>query len=327
MRRREFIKLVGAAAATWPLSAGAQQSSERPVIGVLVPISPPAAARNLEALRAGLRELGYSEDRNITLKIVYADGVVERFPALAAELVALKPAVIVAGSPPAALAVRDITRTIPIVMNSSPDPVAVGLASSIARPGGNVTGFWWGDKTLVGKRFGLLKEISPDVVRVAFLVRADDPTEAEELKEAPLASSALGLELRVLGVRTAGEFEAAFATSVREKMQGICVGTSPLFVSNRAQLVALASHARLPAIYSFREFTAAGGLMSYGASLSDLYRRKAGFIDKILKGASPADLPIERPVTFELLINAKSAKALGLNVPSTLLARADEVIE
>jgi putative ABC transport system substrate-binding protein len=326
MRRRTFIKLASAAAA-WPLPANAQQSSERRVIGVLLPISQTAAARNLEALRAGLRGLGYSEDRNITIETRYAEGVIDRLPALAAELVALRPSVIVAGSPPAALAVRNITGTIPIVMNSSPDPVAIGLASSIARPGGNVTGFWWGDKTLVGKRFGLLKEVVPDAVRVAFLVHPDDPTDVEEIKEAPTASGALGLTVRILESRTVSEFEAAFETSVRGNIQAICVGTSPLFVSNRTELVALAARARLPAVYSFREFATVGGLMSYGASLADLYRRKAAIIDKILKGANPADLPIERPITYELLINLKSAKALGLNMPPSLFARADEVIE
>ena len=319
--------LVGSAAAAWPLVARAQQPPARPVIGVLSPISAAAAARNVEALRAGLRDLGYSEDRNITLDMRYADGAIERLPKLAAELVALSPAVIVAGSPAAALAVRDATRTIPIVMNSSPDPVALGLASSIARPGGNVTGFWWGDETLVGKRLELLKEAVPGIMRVGFIVRPDDPTGADEIKEIPIVSSALGLTVRVLEARTPSDFEAAFATSVREKMQGLCVNNSPLFVSHRAELAALAARAGLPAVYGFREFAIAGGLMSYGASLSDLYRRKAALIDKILKGANPADLPIERPITFELLINLKAAKALGLNIPPSLLARADEVIE
>ena len=327
MRRREFIKLIGVTAAAWPLPVIAQQASERRVIGILLPLSPAAAARNLEALRTGLRELGYSEDVNIRLEIRYADGVIERLPALAAELVAIKPAVIVAGSPPAALAVRDISRAVPIVMNSSPDPVALWLASSIARPGGNVTGFWWGDKTLVGKRFGLLKEVVPEALRVAFLVRADDPTEVDELTEVPRAATALGLDVRIFEVRAAAEFETTFERLVREKIEGICVGTSPLFVSNRIDIVALAARARLPTVYSFREFATAGGLVSYGANLSDLYRRKAAMIEKILKGASPADIPIERPITFELLINLKSAKALSLQMSPTLLARADEVIE
>ena len=248
MRRREFIKLIGVTAAAWPLPVIAQQASERRVIGILLPLSPAAAARNLEALRTGLRELGYSEDVNIRLEIRYADGVIERLPALAAELVAIKPAVIVAGSPPAALAVRDISRAVPIVMNSSPDPVALGLASSIARPGGNVTGFWWGDKTLVGKRFGLLKEVVPEALRVAFLVRADDPTEVDELTEVPIAATALGLDVRIFEVRAAAEFEATFERLVREKIDGICVGTSPLFVSNRTDIVVLAARARLPSV-------------------------------------------------------------------------------
>jgi putative tryptophan/tyrosine transport system substrate-binding protein len=327
MRRREFITLVGSAAAAWPLVARAQQAPVRPIIGVLSPISIAAAARNTEALRTGLRDLGYSEGRNITLEQRHADGAIERLPDLAAELVALKPAVIVAGSPAAALAVRNATRSIPVVMNSSPDPVRLGLASSIARPGGNVTGFWWGDETLVGKRLGLLKEAVPGTIRAALMVHADDPTSADEIKQAPIVSNALDVTLRVLEVREPSEFEAAFAIAVREKMQGLCVSTSPLFVSHRTELAALAARARLPAVYAFRDFAAAGGLMSYGASLSDLYRRKAALIDKILKGASPADLPIERPITFELLINLKTAKALGLNIPPALLARVDEVIE
>jgi putative tryptophan/tyrosine transport system substrate-binding protein len=327
MRRREFITLVGSAAAAWPLVARAQQAPVRPIIGVLSPISIAAAARNTEALRTGLRDLGYSEGRNITLEQRHADGAIERLPDLAAELVALKPAVIVAGSPAAALAVRNATRSIPVVMNSSPDPVRLGLASSIARPGGNVTGFWWGDETLVGKRLGLLKEAVPGTIRAALMVHADDPASADELKQVPIVSNALDLTLRVLEVCEPSEFEAAFAIAVREKMQGLCVSTSPLFVSHRTELAALAARARLPAVYAFRDFAAAGGLMSYGASLSDLYRRKAALIDKILKGASPADLPIERPITFELLINLKTARALGLNIPPALLARVDEVIE
>lgn len=327
MRRRTFITLLGSAAVVWPNGARAQQLQGHPVIGVLLPISPAAAARNLAALRAGLRDLGYSEGRNITLELRYADGAIEHLPALAAELVKLKPAVIVAGSPAAALAVRDATHIIPVVMNSSPDPVALGLASSIARPGGNVTGFWWGDETLVGKRLELLKEAVPGIVRIGFIAHPDDPTGAVEIKQVPVVSRALGLTLRVLEVRAPSEFEAAFATAVRESMQGISINSSPLFVSHRTDLAVLAARSHLPAVYGFRAFATAGGLMSYGASLSDLYRRKAALIDKILNGMSPADLPIERPITFELLINLKTAKALGLSIPPTLLARADEVIE
>ena len=199
MRRRDFITLLGGGAAVWPLATvRGQQPAGRPLIGVLLPISPAAAARNLEALRAGLRALGYSEDRTVAIEVRYADGAIERLPNLASELVALNPAVIVAGSPPAALAVRAVTRSIPIVMNSSPDPVQLGLASSIARPGGNVTGFWWGDETLVGKRLGLLKEAVPGTTRAALLVHKDDPTSVDERKQVPRFSQALGVALRAL---------------------------------------------------------------------------------------------------------------------------------
>jgi len=326
MRRRDFLTLGGVAAIS-PLAAFAQKVPGQPVIGVLTPISSVAAARNVEALRQGLRDLGYSEGRDVTLEIRYADGAIERLPGLAADLVALKPAVIVAGSPAAALAVHDATRSIPIVMNSSPDPVALGLASSLSRPGGNVTGFWWGDETLVGKRLELLREIMPGMVRAGFMVRTGDPTSTDEIKEIPLVSGALHLEPVVLEVRGPADFEAAFATILKKQVQGLCVSSSPLFVSYRAELASLAARSRVATVYSFRDFATAGGLISYGASLSDLYRRKAGLIDKILKGANPGDLPIERPITFELLINLKAAKQLALAIPPSLLARADEVIE
>ena len=327
MRRREFIRLLGAGTAAWPIIARAQQAPGHPIIAVLSPISAAAATRNIEALRTGLRDLGYSEGRNITLEIRYADGAIERLAELVAELVALKPAVIVAGSPAAALAVRAVTARIPVVMNSSLDPVALGLASSMARPGGNVTGFWWGDETLVGKRLQLLKEAVPDAMRVGIIVHPDDPTGANEVKQAPMVASALGLTLRVLEVRALTDFDAAFATLMHENMQGLYVNSSPLFVSYRTELAALAARSHLPTIYGFRDFATAGGLMSYGASLPDLYRSEAGLIDKILKGANPADMPIERPIVFELLINLRTARTLGLNIPPSLLARADEVIE
>jgi putative ABC transport system substrate-binding protein len=327
MRRRDFITLLGGGTATWPVIARAQQALGHPIIAVLSPISSAAATRNIEALRIGLRDLGYSEGRNITLEIRYADGAIERLAELVAELVALKPDVIVAGSPAAALAVRSVTARIPVVINSSLDPVALGLASSMARPGGNVTGFWWGDETLVGKRLQLLKEAVPGTTRVGIIVHPDDPTSADEVKQAPIVASALGLTLRVLEVRALTDFDAAFATLMHENMQGLYVNSSPLFVSYRTELAALAARSHLPTIYGFRDFATAGGLMSYGASLPDLYRREAGLIDKILKGANPADMPIERPIVFELLINLRTARTLGLNITPSLLARADEVIE
>ena len=326
MNRRNFITLLGGVSA-WPLAARAQQASDQRLIGVLSPISKTAAARNVEGLRAGLRELGYTEGRNIRLEIRYADGAIERLPHLAAELVGLGPAVIVAGSPPAALAARNATRTIPIIMNSSPDPVAIGLVASIARPGGNVTGFWWGDAALNGKRLELLKQAVPGIARIGLIFNPGDPTDSDAAKAVAEASKALGLTSRVLEVRAATELAEAFAAAKRENLQGLVIASGPLFVSSRTDLATLALGARLPAIGGFRDFAIAGTLASYGASLSDLYRRKADFIDKVFKGANPADLPIERPIKFEFVINLKTAKALGLTIGPTLIAQADEVIE
>ena len=319
------IGILGGAAA-WPLAARAQQASER-LVGVLSPISNTAAERNVEALRAGLRELGYTEGRNIRLEVRYADGAIERLPHLAAELVRLGPAAIVAGSPPAAIAARNATRTIPIIMNSSPDPVAIGLVASIARPGGNVTGFWWGDAALNGKRLELLKHAVPGIAHVGLIFNPDDLTDSDAAKAVAEASKALGLTNRVLEVRSAAQLQEVFATAKRENLQGLIVASGPLFVSSRADLATLALGARLPAIGGFRDFAIAGTLASYGASLSDLYRRRADFIDKVFKGANPADLPIERPIKFEFVINLKTAKALGLTIGPTLIAQADEVIE
>lgn len=220
MNRRNFITLLGGVS-SWPLAARAQQASDQRLIGVLSPISKAAAVRNVEALRAGLRELGYTEDRNIRLEIRYADGAIERLPHLAAELVGLGPAVIVAGSPPAAIAARNATRTIPIIMNSSPDPVAIGLVASIARPGGNVTGFWWGDAALNGKRLELLKQAVPGIARIGLIFNPGDPTDSDAAKAVAEASKALGLTSRVLEVRAATQLAEAFATAKRENLQGL----------------------------------------------------------------------------------------------------------
>ena len=325
MRRREFITLLGGAV-VWPLTARAQPTSSHPVIGVLSPLSSTSAA-HLEAFRAGLRELGYVEGRNITIELRFAEGVIERLPELAAELAALKPAVIVAGSPPAALAARNVTRTIPIVINSSENPVVLGLAASLARPGGNITGFWWDDEGLTGKRFDLLKEAVPGTTRVGIILNPNDASDNNVVESLPTLTRALDLTVRVLEVRTQTEFEAAFMTATREDLQALQISLAPMFFSHRAMLTTLAANARLPAVYGMREFAMVGGLMSYGASLPDIYRRLAGFADKILKGTGPADLPIQRPVKFELVINLKTAKALGLTISESLLLRADEVIE
>jgi putative ABC transport system substrate-binding protein len=326
MKRRQFISLVGGSAVL-PLEAWAQLAPNHPLVGVLSPLSSATAARNIEALRAGLRDFGYVEGRNITIELRFAEGAIERLPDLAKELVGLKPTVIVAGSPPAALAVRAQTPSIPIIINSTADPVALGLASSIARPGGNVTGFWWGAEILIGKRLELLKEAVPDMIRVGIFVNPNDATNLDDLKSLPEAAAGLGLGTRVIEVRNPGDFQFAFATAAHEGLQGLSISLAPLFIDNRTELTALATSTRLPVIYGFREFPAVCGLMSYGTSLEDLHRRKAGMVNKILTGASPADLPIERPTRFELVINLKAAGALGLNISPALLARADEVIE
>ena len=326
MRRREFIGLLSGSGVAWALAARAQVSSER-LIGVLSPISEDAAFRNVEALRAGLRDLGYFEGRNIKFAIKYAGGATERLPQLATELVKLNPDVIVAGSPPAAIAVRNATHTIPIIMNSSPDPVAIGLASSLARPGGNVTGFWWGDEGLIGKRLELLKQAVPGIERIGLLFNPNEPTDSDAVAAVVEASKSLGLTVRLLEVRATPQLQEAFATAQREGLQGVVIGTGPLFVSARTELAMLAFSARLPLIGGFRDFAVTGTLASYGANLADLYRRKAEFIDRVFKGAKPADMPIERPTKFEFVLNLKTAKAFGLTIGPSLLAQADEVVE
>jgi putative tryptophan/tyrosine transport system substrate-binding protein len=327
MRRREFMALAGSAAAVWPLAARAQQPQGRPLIGVLSPISAALAARNMEALRQGLRELGYVEGRNIGFEFRYAEGDLARLPALAAELVALQPAVIIAGSAPGAFAAREATRVIPIVIASVQDPMALGLAASMARPGGNLTGVWSeGDDSLIGKRLELFKDAVPGASRLAVFVDPTDASDVSTVKAVPAAARALGLDLRVVEVRSA-DFEAPFAAAAREGAQGLYVSQNPFFFARRAEIAAMALRARLPAVDGYREFAVAGGLISYAASLPDFYRRFGVFVDKILKGANAGDLPIERATKFELVVNLKTAKALGLTIPESFLLRADEVIE
>ena len=329
IRRREFITLLGGTAAAWPLAARAQQASSRPLIGVLSPASPAAATCNIEALRAGLRDLGYVEDRNVTLALRFAGGVQARLPELAAELVALKPDVILAGSIGGILAARNATQAIPLIMMViSEDPVALGLVSSITRPGGNITGIWmFADDSLVGKRLEFLKHVVPGLERIGVIINPDDSSDAIVLKRLPAAARALGMDFVVFEARAPADFETAFATSARDRMQALFVSQSPLFFSHRAEVAAMAARVRLPAIYGFREFAEAGGLMSYGANLPSVYRQSARLMDKIFKGASPADLPVEVPIRFELIVNLKAAKTIGLTIPDAFVSVADEVIE
>jgi putative ABC transport system substrate-binding protein len=329
MRRREFILLVSGAAVAWPLVARAQQPITRPLVGVLSPLSRAAAARNIDALRAGLRELGYVEDRNIVLELRFAAGMPWRLPELAAELVALNPDVILAGSAGGILAAHKATRTIPLLMlGVLEDPVAIGLVSSIARPGGNVTGSWiFGDDALVGKRLEFLKHVVPGLARIGVIINPGDATDDIVLKRLAAPARALGVTFNLFEARETADLDRVFAQAAREGMQALFVSQSPLFNSHRAEVAALAVRVRLPAIYGFREFAEAGGLMSYGANLPAVYRRAARLVDKILKGASPADLPIEVPTRFELIVNLKAAKAIGLTIPDSFVQLADEVIE
>jgi ABC-type uncharacterized transport system substrate-binding protein len=327
VKRREFITLLGGAAA-WPLGASAQQPA-MPVIGVMSPLSVATAARNLASLRNGLRDLGYSEGRNVKIEARFADGVAERFPLLVADLLSLKPAVILVGSTAAILAARRVTPTIPLIwFGTAGDPVALGLVDSFARPGGNVTGFLLSsDARMVSKRLELLREAVPKLTEVGVVI---DPVYAAAdgtLNAILPAARALGLNTRVYEVRSGAELEGAFAAAVRDSVQALYVPEAPLLLTRRAEIAELATSMRLPAIYTFREFVQAGGLMSYGSDLPDLYRRAATYVDKILKGAKPGELPLQTAEKFELAVNLKTAKALGLTISEAFLVRADEVIE
>jgi putative ABC transport system substrate-binding protein len=307
-------------------SAQAQQATKIPRIGALVPASASAAPELVEALRQGLREHGYVEEQNITLEPRYAEGKIERLAGFAAELVRLKADVIVVGSTPGIIAVKNTTGAIPIVMVTTGDPVAGGLVASLARPGGNITGLTALGQELSGKRLEVLKEAVPKVSRVAVLSNPTNPDSGMSLKGVEVAARALGVQFRVQEVRDPTEFDKAFETITREGARALMVLPDPMFVSQRGRIVALSAKSRLPAMYAHREFVDAGGLMFYGASLADMWRRAATYVDKILKGTKPADLPVEQPKKFEFIINLKAAKQIGLTITPNVLARADKVI-
>jgi len=301
------------------------------VIGLLGFGPPDPDAPSVAAFRQGLRELGYVEDRNILIEYRWAEGKPERFPVLAAELVALKVDVIVtAGGTLAVLAAKRATATLPIVFGAVGDPVAEGLVSSLARPGSNVTGLSIVTTDLVGKWLDLLKQVVPGVSLVALLLKPDSmPDSAKEvrLKEAAVSARALGVQLQVIEARGPADFDRAFSDMSEKGAGALVVLSTPAFNIERQRIVDLAAKNRLPTVYAFRTYVDIGGLMSYGPNIVDLYRRAAGYVDKILKGAKPSDLPVEQPTKFELVINLKTANALGLTVPPTLLAQADDVIE
>jgi ABC-type uncharacterized transport system substrate-binding protein len=325
VRRREFIFLITTATAAWPLPAPAEQAGKVYRVGVLnagIP-NPKSAAISRDAFE----KLDWIEGKNITFEYRYAENHPDRLPELAAELVRLGVDVIMAGGTLAPLAAKRATTTIPIVMTTAGDPLGSGLISSLARPGGNVTGLSFMDPDIAGKRLGLIKEVLPRLSRVAVLWDAANPYPALVFKETQRTAQTLGIEVQSLEVRGPDDFEVAFEAARRQQPDALITVGDPLTSDFRKQITDFASSHRLPAIYSLREYAEAGGLMSYGTSISDLVRRAAGYVDKILRGAKPSDLPVEQPTRFELVINLNTAKALGLTIPPLVLALADEVIE
>jgi putative ABC transport system substrate-binding protein len=331
MRRREFISLLGNGA-LWPLAARAQQPKSVARIGFLsiASLGSPEARAFRGAFYEGLREHGYVEGQNVLVEGRTADWEIERLRALASELVGLNPDVILAPNSLAGRAVQQATTTIPIVIPVMGDPVADGLVASLARPGGNITGLTFLGPQLVPKRLALLKEALPTVSKVAGLWHPgaySERTMSDMLNDAKAAAQTLGLQLRLIGVRGPDELDQAFAAMADEQTDALMVFPSPMLFIERKRIVDLATKLRLPLTSISKEFVQLGGLMSYGADIIDLSRRSATYVDKILKGAKPADLPVEQPIKFEFAINLKTAQALGLEIPPTLLARADEVIE
>jgi ABC-type uncharacterized transport system substrate-binding protein len=327
MRRREFITLLGGAAAAWPVAARAQQPM--PVIGFLDPRSLHTSADQLRAFRQGLKDAGYVEGENVAIVHRWAEGQFDRLPALAVELVHRRVDLIVTnGGSAAAFAAKAATTSIPIVFSVAEDPVKLGLVASLARPGGNLTGVNLLIGELTAKRLGLLRELVPGAASVAVLVNPANATNAETtLRDVEPAARAMGLRLQILNASTSPEIEAAFATFVREPPDGLLVGNDTYFTGRRVQMVHLATLHKVPATYALREFAEVGGLMSYGVNILDAVRQVGVYAGRILKDAKPADLPVVQSSKFELIINAVTAKALGLEVPPMLLARADEVIE
>ena len=329
MRRREFIALAGGAAAGWPFGARAQQATRMARVGYLS-VNLSALPHQVEAFRQGLRELGWVEGRTVSIELRDAQGNAERLPALAAELVALLPDVIVAGPTLAATAASRATRTIPIVFPVASDPIGSGLIASLARPGGNVTGFSLQASDLVGKNLQLLAETVPGANPIAVLrnpVGHGGSTDQDMLMQVETMARALRRRLHIAEARHPDDSDRAFSELTGAGAGAMTVLPYSLFIQHRRRLVDLAAKNRLPTIWPFRDQVDAGGLMSYGANVTDLYRRSAGYVDRILKGAKPADLAVQQPVKFEMVLNMKTARALGLEIPPIVLAQADEVIE
>ncbi len=319
------LLVLGALAA--PIASEAQAPAKVPRIGFLMPVSPADYALQLEAFRQGLRELGYVEGQSIAIEYRWAGDKYDRLPDLAAELVRLKVEVIVATASPAVQAAKEATKTIPIVMAYIIDPVATGFVVALARPGGNLTGLSMMAPELVGKQLELLKEVVPKLSRVAVLWNPANLAGAAQLREAEVAARAMGLRLQPLEARGPKQIDSAFRATTKDRAGALVVLADAMLVNQRTHIAELAAKRRLPAVYGVREYAEAGGLMAYSANRLDSYRRAATYVDKILKGAKPADLPVEQPTRFELVINLKTAKALGLRIPQSVLIRADQVIQ
>jgi putative ABC transport system substrate-binding protein len=326
LKRREFITLLGGAAAAWPLAAHAQQPGKLQTIGFSGQSTRSAESELVAAFTQRLRELGWIEGRTITIEYRWSEGRAERFAQIATEFVRLKVDVIVTSGTPQVLATKQATSVIPIVFARAGDPVASGLVASLARPGGNVTGLSVQSADLAGKRLELLREVVPSLRRVAILANVANPFSVMELSEAQAATRTFGLEFDALEIRRAEDIVPAFE-ALKGRAEALYVCPDGLVDANKIRINTSALGARLPTMHGFREYVEAGGLMSYGANLPDLYRRSADYVDKILRGAKPGDIPVEQPTKFDFIINLTTAKALGLEIPHTLIARANETIE
>src|SRR5262245_31021374 len=326
IRRRQFITLLGGAAVTWPIEARAQQPAKLLIIGFLGAATSSARSHWVAAFVQRLHELGWIEGRTVAIEYRWAEGRSERFAEIAAEFVRLKVDVIVTYATPPVIAAKKATGVIPIVSAVMGNPVGAGVVASLARPGGNVTGLSNQSADTAGKQVELLRDIIPGLRRLAVLANVNNPVSEVEMGEVQAAAKALGLDVVTLEIRRAEDIAPAFET-LKGRAQALYVAGDPLIITNRVRINTLALGARLPATYSQREYVEAGGLMSYGPNFPDLFRRAGDYVDKILRGTKPADIPIEQPTKFDLVINLTTAKTLGLDVPATLLARADEVIE
>ena len=325
MRRREFLAAVGAAA-SWPLRARAQQAA-MPTVGFLSSLSEATSTHLISAWRRGLSETGYVEGKTVAVEYRFADGQYDRVPAFAAEFVRRGLSLVLAAGPPAALAAKIATTTIPIVFIVGLDPVAAGLVASLNHPGGNATGMSLITGPLGQKRLEILRELAPKMRLVPMLVNAASPDALPELRDVQSAAQAMGLELQVVSARTPEEIDSAFAAFAQQRPDALLIGSDPFLMIRREQVVAAAARLKVPTVYPFREFAAAGGLMSYGTNIANAYRQAGIYSGRILKGDKTADLPVMQPTTFELVINLKAAKELGIDLPATLHARSDEVIE